>query len=42
MLALCQRNTLAYYAFCYAGIFDTGLVTSKVIADHTMLCIVVG
>jgi len=25
MLALCQHNTLAYYAFYYAGIFDAGL-----------------
>ena len=25
MLALCQHNTLAYYASYYAGIFDTGL-----------------
>ena len=25
MLALCQHNTLAYYAFCYAGILDAGL-----------------
>ena len=25
MLALCQHNTLACYAFYYAGIFDTGL-----------------
>jgi len=22
MLALCQHNTLAYYAFYYAGVFD--------------------
>ena len=29
MLALCQHNnTLAYYAFYYAGIFDAGLNTS--------------
>jgi len=27
MLALCQHNTLAYYAFYYASIFDTGLCT---------------
>ena len=26
MLALCQHNTLAYYAFYYASIFDAGLV----------------
>ena len=26
MLALCQHNTLAYYAFYYAGIFDAGLL----------------
>ena len=25
MLALCQHNTLAYYAFYYADIFDAGL-----------------
>jgi len=25
MLALCQHNTVAYYAFYYAGIFDAGL-----------------
>ena len=25
MLALCQHNTLAYYAFYYTGIFDAGL-----------------
>jgi len=25
MLALFQHNTLAYYAFYYAGIFDAGL-----------------
>jgi len=25
MLALCQHNTLAYYAFYYAGIFEAGL-----------------
>ena len=25
MLALCWHNTLAYYAFYYAGIFDAGL-----------------
>ena len=25
MLVLCQHNTLAYYAFYYAGKFDTGL-----------------
>ena len=25
MLALCQHNALAYYAFYYAGIFDTDL-----------------
>jgi len=24
-IALCQHNTLAYYAFYYAGIFDAGL-----------------
>jgi len=27
MLALCQHNALAYYAFYYAGIFDAGLNT---------------
>ena len=32
MLALCQHNILAYYAFYYAGIFDTGLVPSKQIS----------
>ena len=26
MLALFQHNTLAYYAFYYAGIFDTVLI----------------
>ena len=26
MLPLCQHNTLAYYAFYYAGIFDAGLL----------------
>ena len=26
MLALCQHNTLAYYAYYYAGIFDAGLI----------------
>ena len=31
MLALCQHNTLAYYAFYYAGIFDAGLF-------HAMKC----
>ena len=29
MLALFQHNTLAYYAFCYAGIFDAGLNQTK-------------
>ena len=29
MLALCQHNTLAYYAFYYAGIFDAGLKESS-------------
>ena len=28
MLALCQHNTLAHYAFYYAGIFDVGLVAT--------------
>ena len=28
MLVLCQHNTLAYYAFYYAGIFDAGLVAA--------------
>jgi len=27
MLALCQHNALAYYAFYYAGIFDAGLAS---------------
>jgi len=27
MLALYQHNTLAYYAFYYAGIFDKSLIT---------------
>jgi len=29
MLALCQHNTLAYYAFYYAGIFDAGLESTR-------------
>ena len=29
MLALCQHNTLAYYAFYYAGIFDAGLLLDE-------------
>ena len=28
MLALCKHNILAYYAFNYAGIFDSGLMIS--------------
>ena len=32
MLALCQHNTLAYYAFYYAGIFDAGLDLD--VSDH--------
>ena len=31
MLALCQHNTLAYYAFYYAGIFDAGLLIGVLI-----------
>ena len=31
MLALCQHNTLACYAFYYAGIFDAGQVTIDLI-----------
>ena len=26
MLALCQHNTLTYYAFYYADLFDAGLI----------------
>ena len=29
MLALCQYNALAYYAFYYAGIFDAGLAATE-------------
>jgi len=29
MLALCQHNTLAYYAFYYAGMFDAGLICDQ-------------
>ena len=35
MLALCQHNTLAYYAFYYAGIFDAGLASEKGVAVIT-------
>ena len=28
ILALCQHNTLAHYAFYYTGIFDAGLLNS--------------
>ena len=35
---LCQHNTLAYYAFYYAGIFDAGLVhTTKDIRAEPIL-----
>ena len=34
MLALCWHNTLAYYAFCSAGIFDRGLFLATYTADH--------
>jgi len=30
MLALCQHNTLAYYAFYYASIFDAGLTPDMI------------
>ena len=32
MLVLCQHNTLAYYAFYYAGIFDAGLLVTWALA----------
>ena len=34
MLALCQHNTLAYYALYYAGIFDSGLSGMQYILLH--------
>ena len=37
MLALCQHNTLAYYAFYYAGIFDAGLVNNELLIRYTVL-----
>ena len=37
MLAFCQHNTLAYYAFHYAGIFNAGLLwLSFLLGDLTL------
>ena len=37
MLALCQHNTLAHYAFYYAGIFDEGLLGVFIAARQVIL-----
>ena len=37
MLALRQHNTLAYYAFYYAGIFDAGLVQNNLVPNTCTL-----
>ena len=42
MLGLCQHNTLAYYAFYYAGIFDAGLQIRQSLsnlAKELIICI---
>ena len=38
MVALCWHNTLAYYAYCYAGIFDSGLLVylAKTVASSAL------
>ena len=48
MLALCQHNTLAYYAFYYAGIFDAGLCGMEAVClmnrktNEALLCKALG
>jgi len=39
-VALCWHNTPAYYAFYYAGIFDTGLVKSHPVESSIWLKII--
>ena len=39
MIALCQYNTRAFYAFYYAGIFDTGLSMFESMDNNELLTV---